>query len=169
LSWHIEPLDSRHDAATFKCGKHPLDLYLKKYALENQTNDLGRTFVGVSGDKAKICGYYTLSSSKIAKDLLPETERALLKVRYPVPVILLGRLAVDVVWRGKGLGKILLMDAIKHAERLASSELGVRGVELDAMDDEAKAFYLHFGFKPLQDDPRHLYLGMKDIRQLKLR
>jgi GNAT superfamily N-acetyltransferase len=99
---------------------------------------------------------------------MPDAEREQLGVTYPIPVILLGRLAVDAAARGKGLGKFLLLDALRRAERLASSQLGARGVEVDALDDEAKAFYTHFGFVALADNKRHLYLSMSVIRKLRL-
>jgi predicted GNAT family N-acyltransferase len=164
----IEPLASSHDTAPFRCGKHSLDLYLKRYALGNQRDDLGRTFIALEPGGVRVWGYYTLASSKVAKADMPDAEREQLGVTYPIPVILLGRLAVDTAVRGRGLGKLLLLDALRRAERLASSQLGARGVEVDALDNEAKAFYTHFGFVALADNNRHLYVSMNVIRRLRL-
>jgi GNAT superfamily N-acetyltransferase len=87
--------------------------------------------------------------------------------RIDVPVVLLGRLAVDRSMHGQGLGTFLLLDALRRCQRLAD-EVGVRAVEVDALDATARAFYLKYGFIPLEDDPNHLFLPMSTIRKLNL-
>lgn len=169
MDWTIAPLAALHQTRQFCCGKPALDGFLKRYALENQQNDLGRTFVATEPEQWVVAGYYTLSSSKVAREKFPPAEKEALKVKYEIPAVLLGRLAVDAKWQGKGLGKFLLLDALRRAVRLASSEIGARAVEVDAIDDEAKTFYEHLGFVSLLDEKRHLYLPMSVIRKLKLR
>lgn len=84
-----------------------------------------------------------------------------------VPVVLLGRLAVDRSFQGKGLGAFLLIDALRRALYI-SEQVGIRAVEVDAIDDAARRFYLKFGFRSLLDDSRHLMMPMHEIRKLKL-
>jgi GNAT superfamily N-acetyltransferase len=87
--------------------------------------------------------------------------------RTDVPVVLLGRLAVDRSTQGQGLGALLLIDALRRAQFL-SDQIGIRAVEVEAIDDAARDFYQRFGFTPLADAPRHLYLSMQAIRGLNL-
>jgi GNAT superfamily N-acetyltransferase len=87
--------------------------------------------------------------------------------KIAVPVVLLGRLAVDRTVQGQGLGAHLLIDALRRTECLAEA-VGIRAVEVDAIDDAARRFYLKFGFGPLADDPNHLFLPLHVIRKLRL-
>ena len=87
--------------------------------------------------------------------------------RLDVPVVLLGRLAVDRSVQGQGLGSLLLIDALRRAQHLAE-HVGIRAVEVDAIDEAARQFYSRFGFVPLLDDPNHLFLPMPVIRKLGL-
>ena len=87
--------------------------------------------------------------------------------RLDVPVVLLGRLAVHHGMQGHGLGTFLLIDALRRVQPIAE-HIGVRAIEVDAIDDSARSFYMKFGFNPLLDDPRHLYLSMQVIRKLNL-
>ena len=84
-----------------------------------------------------------------------------------MPVVLIGRLAVDRSMQGKGLGEFLLIDALRRAEFLAT-KIGVRAVEVDAINDDAKRFYERYGFLTLKDNPRHLFLPIRVIRKLQL-
>ena len=111
-------------------------------------------------------GYYAISTHRVAFEALSE-EQAKGLPRIDVPVILMGRLAVDASAQGKGLGSLLLIDALRRAQYLGD-QVGIRAVEVDAIDDAAQAFYLRFGFTPLIDEPRHLYLPMQVIRKLSL-
>jgi len=163
-AWRIEPLSSGHERESFSCGKPSLDEYLKQYAMQNQRKNVGRTFVAVRPGSAGILGYYTLSTASVAFANLPIEQRKGLP-RYPVPVVHLGRLAVAREAQGQGLGRFLLVDALRRTQRV-SSELGVCGIEVYALDHEAKAFYLKYGFIALADDKFHLYLPMTTIQQL---
>ena len=124
---------------------------------------MGRTFVLVRLAHPRVYGYYTISSSKIAKASLSIEEQ--FSANYPVPAILLGKLAVDSGQQGKGLGEFLLMDALKRCQTI-SEQIAVRGVEVDALDERAESFYLQYGFQRLTDRPLHLYLSMRVIRKL---
>ena len=166
-SWRIEPLSDGHGVEAFCCGKPSLDDYIRRYALRNQRNDMGRTFVATEPESKRVCGYYTIASGKVANRDLPEEERRLLP-RYPVPVMLIAKLAVDQTSQGCGLGAQLLLDALRLADE-ASRIMGIRGVEVDALDEDARRFYLKYGFKSLLDDPLHLYLSIASVRKLGLR
>jgi predicted N-acetyltransferase YhbS len=87
--------------------------------------------------------------------------------RHPVPVILLARLAVDLGARGQGIGRVLLVDALRRSLAIAE-QLGVFAVVVDAIDDQARDFYLKFDFRELTDDRMHLYLPIKFIRKLNI-
>ena len=87
--------------------------------------------------------------------------------RYPIPVVHLGRLAVDMRYQGKGLGEFLLMDALRRTQ-LVSEQIGVYAVEVRAIDEAARQFYLKYGFTELKDDKLHLYLPISVIRKLSL-
>jgi GNAT superfamily N-acetyltransferase len=153
---------STHDRAAFDCGEQSLNEFLVRFARQNDEKGLGRTFVAVLPGDPRIYGYYTLSSGAVKSETLPEK-----RPRYPTPVVLLGRLAVDESAKGQGLGKILLLDALKRVLLLAD-QMGIYAVEVHAIDPQARSFYLKYGFTPLLDDDVHLYLTMKKIRKLGL-
>lgn len=116
--------------------------------------------------ESRVAGYYAISSHHVGYESLPADQAKGLP-RIDVPVVLLGRLAVDQSARGQGLGSLLMIDALRRAEHLAA-RLGIRAVEVDAIDEAARQFYLKFGFTPLEDQPNHLFLPMHVIRKLNL-
>jgi len=158
----IEKLSSRHDRSTFDCGVEELNAYLKKYSSQHERRGISRTYVALEESEKVVLGYYSISSGAVAFDTVPEN-----LPRHPVPVALIGRLAVDKSAGGHGLGEMLLVHALRSAQR-ASEVVGVYAVVVDAWDEAAKKFYLKYGFNELRDDQLHLYLSMKVIRQLKL-
>ena len=160
--FEIEPLNSSHGRQLFDCGEPSLNDFLQRFARQNDTRGLGRTFVAVHAGETAIMGYYTIASGALTFDTVPEK-----LPRYPIPVIHIGRLAVDLRARGQGLGEWLLIDALRRAALIAE-QLGIYAVEVRALNDAARAFYLKYGFVALLDDPLHLYLPMKTIRQLRL-
>jgi GNAT superfamily N-acetyltransferase len=165
-AWIIERLAKSHDRSSFSCGQPVLDEWLKTRAGQFDRKDLARTFVAVMPGQLRVLGYYALASHRVRFEAIPEAQAKGLP-KIDVPVVLLGRLAVDQSMHGKGLGSFLLIDALRRA-LLVSKEVGIRAVEVDALDERARSFYLKYGFVPLLDDPNHLYLPMHVIRKLRL-
>jgi predicted GNAT family N-acyltransferase len=156
--YRIEPLTD-HDRETFVCGKDTLDRYLKNQASQDRKRDLARCFVLVHENQPKrILGYYTLSSAAIKSDTLPEGHRLPYK---EIPALILGRLARDVSQRGTGMGSQLMEHVLRECERVAK-EIGVHLLIVDALDDEAFAYYQAWSFEPLEG--MRLFLTIKDIR-----
>ena len=164
--WDIQRLDRSHDRTAFDCGKPALNDWLKRLASQHERRDLARVYVAVEGSERRVLGYYALSSHHVVSEMLPE-EQAKGLPPLDVPVILLGRLAVDKTVQRRGLGGHLLIDALRRADHIAR-HIGVRAVEVHAIDDDARGFYLKYGFVSLHDDPNHLYLPMHLVRQLHL-
>lgn len=151
-------LQKAHDRAAFDCGEPSLNLYLQRYARQNAEAGFGLTFVAVApSEPTQILGYYTLSASRIERADVPP---ALKLPPYPAPTLLLARLAIDKRAQGYGLGARLLEDVLQRARALAR-EAGICGVEVDALHDNAAAFYARFGFVPLQDSSHHLFLPLR--------
>jgi GNAT superfamily N-acetyltransferase len=164
-AWRIAPLDSAaHDRSAFACGAPDLDRYIREHASQDVKRDVARVFVALEGGAATVRGYYSLSAASFQRDSLP-AEQAKRLPRYPVPAALLGRLAVDDGTKGKGLGALLLMDALNRL-LLATQTLAVHALVVDAKDQAAAAFYRKFGFIPLPNDARRLFLPMATIRKL---
>ncbi|MGK7872843.1 MAG: GNAT family N-acetyltransferase [Xenococcaceae cyanobacterium] len=155
-------LDKSHDFESFDCGVIALNDFLKKYALQNIQNYSVRTFVATRG--RRVIGYYSLVFACIEHSRVPPRVRRGLG-KYPVPVILLARLAVDLSEQGQGIGKGLLKDALLRALSVTES-IGARAILVHAKDQKAKEFYLKFGFEPSFIDEYHLYLLMKDIKKI---
>ena len=157
----VEPLTSSHDRSSFDCGEPSLNDFLARFARQNDEKGLGRTYVAVIPTSPRIHGYYTIASGAVRFEHLPEK-----LPRYPIPVVHLGRLAIDKIAQGQGLGKALLADALERSLSVAQ-RLGIYAVEVYALNDAARRFYLKFGFVPLLDNEFHLYLSMKTVRKLK--
>jgi GNAT superfamily N-acetyltransferase len=158
----IEPITSAHDLSRFDCGAHDsLNLWLRKYALQNQASDSARTYVVHRANI--VSGYYSISAGSIAREsATPRSAQGL--ARHPVPIALLARLAVDRHDQGRGLGAALLKDALLRIER-AADILGIRALLVHAIDRQAGAFYERFDFESCPDDELHLMLLMKDLRR----
>ena len=164
--WTISNLDKLHDRSAFDCGQPLLDEWLKTRASQFDRRDLSRTYVATRLNELTAVGYYAISSHRVVHETLPSAEAKGLP-RLDVPVLLIGRLAVDRSEQAKGLGSLLLVDALRRGASI-SAQIGIRAVEVDALDDAARRFYLKFGFRALLDDPHHLFLPMHEIRKLKL-
>lgn len=161
--WIIEPFGKAHDRSTFICGKPSLDDFIRTRVSQYEKRRLGKTFVAVSEGEKRVIGYYTLAAGAVTFEHLPtKTSRKL--PQHPVPVILLARLAVDQSAQGKRLGEGLLLDALQRSVAL-SANLGAYAVEVDAIDDSAAAFYVKYGFAPLLDNPKHLYLPLDTLEK----
>jgi predicted GNAT family N-acyltransferase len=161
----VEPLGRQHDRTAFHCGADALDRYLKQQARQDADKRVAAPFVAVNPPNTRVLGYYTLSASVVTlTDLPDELSRKL--PRYPqLPVTLLGRLAVDQSARGQRLGEHLLLDAL-HRSLTHADEIAAMAVVVDAKDENAAAFYRHYGFIPLQAQPRRLYVPMRVVAQL---
>lgn len=152
MTYCIRPLDRDAQTAGFDCGEKALDEYLLRSASQDVKRGVARVFVASPVAQSQvICGFYTLSAASIAAETLPEQWRNKLP-RYPVPVALLGRLAVSRQSHGQGLGSILLADACKRVAA-ASETLAVAAIVVDAKSPRAAAFYQHFGFTELPGQP----------------
>ncbi len=157
---------SVHDRTRFESGAPLLDGWLKTQASQYEARDLARVYVLVRGSDPTVLGYYSLSSHTMVFDNWPEQAAKGLP-RMDLPVVLLGRLAIDRSIQGQGWGEYLLIDALRRAEYLAT-KIGIRAVEVDAVDGTARRFYEKYGFQALNDDPRHLFLSPHVIRKLRL-
>lgn len=164
--WIIERLSRQHDRNGFDCGVPSLDDFLKTRANQFEKRDLGRTFVAVAPhDLKNVLGYYTLASGAVNFDTIPAEEKTGLPTRMPISVLHLGRLAVSKVAQGLGLGSFLLIDALWRGF-IHGSSIAMRAVEVFAINDDARRFYLKYGFVELVDDRMHLYLSMKKVAKL---
>ena len=152
MAYCIRPLDDDAQTADFECGQEALDEYLQRYASQDIKRGVARVFVASPAEQAQVvAGFYTLSAASIAADALPDKWRKKLP-RYPVPVALLGRLAVSQNCHGQGLGSILLADACRRVVAV-SETLAVAAIVVDAKSSQAGAFYQHFGFIELPGQP----------------
>jgi GNAT superfamily N-acetyltransferase len=158
----IAKLAKGHALEAFDCGAEPLNTYLKRYALGNQSAGAAQTYVATI--EQRVIGYYSLSAASVEYGDAPERLRKGL-ARHPVPVMLLARLAVDRTWQGRGLGAALLLDALRRTLS-AGDILGMRAIMVHAKDDAARRFYEHFNFDPSPVEPLHLFLLLKEIARL---
>jgi predicted N-acetyltransferase YhbS len=154
-----EPLAPHHDIESFGSGVESLDNWLKRRALKNQATGASRSFVACDGPR--VLAYYALASSAIAIDVAPGSFRR--NMPDPIPVVVLGRLAVDQSRQGEGLGRALVRDAGLRVI-LAADIIGIRGMIVHALSAEAKAFYERLGFEPSPLDPMTLMVTLADLK-----
>ena len=160
----FEKVSKIHKRKAFNCGVDDLNRFLHEYAIQNEKKNRSRTFVMIKQDDRAILGYFTLASFQVEfEDCPDELKRKLPK--YPLPVALLGRLAVDAKYKSRGYGKVLLVEALRRSW-LASQTFPIHAVVTHAKDSSARNFYLKFGFKKLLDDSMHLYLPLSVISSL---
>lgn len=152
-------LDTSHDRAGFDSGSEPLNRYLERQAGQDMCRRVAACFVALD-DKSRVIGYYTLASASMLLDALPAGLARKLP-RYPtVPAVRLGRLAVDLSFKRRGLGGALLADALERANR---SEIASYALMADAKDETAAAFYRHHGFIALPTAPLILFLPLATV------
>jgi GNAT superfamily N-acetyltransferase len=156
-------LTAEHQVETFLSGKESLDVYLKRFALTNTAAGIARTYVVTPEKQLSVVGYYSLAAASVEKAHVP-ARVAKGVPNYPIPVVLLARLAVDHRFQRRGLGKGLLRDALLRTVA-AADVIGLRALLVHAKDDQARRFYELFGFSPSPTDPLHLMLLMKDLRR----
>jgi GNAT superfamily N-acetyltransferase len=161
----ISPLGKSHVRKSFDCGEHSLNEYLQQYANQDIKRRINKVFVASTPDAPQqVIGYCGLSAGSLDANDLPEGLRRRLP-RYPVPVVLLGRLAIAEPYQGQGLGSILLADALQRIVQ-ASQVMAVYAVVVDALDDRAAEFYQQFGFIPLPSQPLKLFLPTDSVAAL---
>jgi len=154
-----EQLTAAHDLSQFSCGKPPLDHWLKTRALANQQK--GFTAVMVVHEAGRVAGYYGLAPTAVAPATLSRTLRTG-QPPDPVPCLLLGQLATDTAWTGRGVGTGLLKHALQRCVQ-AAGLVGGRALIVNALDEEAARFWQRRGFIPSRDDPLLLFRSIADI------
>jgi len=155
----VQALAGDHDRQGFDCGRQELNNWLRQVARQHQDKGLSKIFVAVREEAPdRICGYYALTLAELENRHLPEVWRRKLPRR--IPGVRLGRLAVDRQYQGKGLGELLLVDALTRAQRIYAEAGGI-GLFVDALDEQAAGYYLNFGFEASPDNPLLLFLPVK--------
>lgn len=156
-----ESLGPQHRLETFDCGKPALNEWLPRHARQAQGSGSAKTFVVT--DDLRVAGYFSLTVGQV--DTLDAPERIRKGMgQYPIPVVILARLAVDRAYQGQGIGIGLLQDAIRRTFLIAE-QAGIRAMLTHPIDEDAARFYTRFGFisSPLRD--RQLLLLLKDVRR----
>jgi GNAT superfamily N-acetyltransferase len=153
-----QPLDQGHNLAEFSSGVAQLDDWLKRRARSNQVSGASRTFVVC--DDSRVVAYYALASGAVSLSEAPNRFRR--NMPDPIPVAILGRLAIDQAYQGKGLGRALVRDAGLRLLN-AAEILGIRGMLVHAISDDARAFYLALGFEQSSLDPMTLMVMLRDM------
>ncbi len=154
-----EPLTAAHDVSGFSCGKPALDHWLKTRALSNQ--EKGFTAVLVVHEAGRVVGYYGLAPTAVVPSILPRTIRTG-QSPDPVPCLLLGQLATDIGWAGRGIGTGLVKHALQRCVQ-AAELIGGRALMVNAVDAEAAQFWQRRGFLPTRDDPLVLFRSIASI------
>ena len=149
-------LEESHDLDLFQSGNGSLDEWLRRRARSNQVSGASRTYV-VAVER-RVVGYYCLASG--ALDLADAPGSVRRNMPDPIPIAVLSRLAIDRERQGKGLGAALLQDAVLRTSQ-AASIMGIRGLLVHAISDDAKAFYEHYGFQCSPNQPMTLVLSIK--------
>jgi predicted GNAT family N-acyltransferase len=161
----VEPLKLHHEVDRFKCGRDQLDRWLRAYAGQSQRRDTSRTFVVCRRKETGVVGYYTLVASQVEQhEATGKVQRGTSK-HFPIPACLIARLAIDQPEQGAGLGRSLLLDALQRID-LASRSVAMRAVLVHALDEEAAAFYAHFGFRPASAEPLTLMVPLEAVRHV---
>lgn len=155
-----EPLDAHHNVDSFVSGVESLDHWLKHRALKNQATGASRTFVACE-EEYRVLAYYALASSAITIDAAPGHFRR--NMPDPIPVVVLGRLAVDKSQQGKGFGRALVRDAGQRVIQAADT-IGIRGIIVHTLSADAKDFYERVGFDPSPLDPMMLMITLADLK-----
>ncbi len=154
----VEEFGKHHDRKGFSCGDAALDEYIRKRASQDVRRRISRVFVAVGDKLDTIAGFYTLSTASIEAELLPDKLRSKLP-KYPIPAVLIGRLAVDERYQSKGLGSFLLMDAFNRI-LMAGESIGIFAVLVEAKHDRATTFYEKYGFQSFRRTPRRMFLPL---------
>ena len=154
-----EPLTDDHQIDSFDSGETVLDDWLRRHARANQATGASRTYVVCEGKR--VVAYYALRSGAIAQAAAPGRFRR--NMPDPIPVVVLARLAVDRNYQGRGLGRALFRDAARRAEHAADA-IGIRGIVVHAISEEARKFYIALGFDPCPAESMTLVVTLPDVR-----
>ena len=154
-----EPINEQHNIHNFNSGEESLDIWLKTKAIRNQKTNASRTYV--SCDNERVIAYYVLASSSV--DGGSATGRFRRNMPNPVPVVVLGRLAIDLAYQNRGLGRLLVRDAGFRVIQAAET-IGIRGLLVQAISIKAKNFYEKLGFEPSSIDPMTLMVTLDDLK-----
>ena len=158
----IEQLNRDHNRTAFNCGIEFLDRYLKHQANQDIKRRISRVFIARRlQDETTVPGYYTLSTLSIDLSFLPDKLAKTLP-RHPIPAALIGRFAVDGSAQGKGLGKLLLSNAIKRTLAV-SDDIAIYAIVVDAINQEAESFYKRYGFSRLAYRGSRLFLPLRSL------
>lgn len=156
-----QPLDASHRLEAFDCGKPALTDWLLRHANQAQGSGSARTFVVCDADR--VAGYFSLTVGQIDTLEAPERVRRGMG-QYPIPLVILARLAVDLDYQGQGLGVSLLQDAVRRTIAIAE-HAGIRALLTHPIDADTEAFYRRFGFESTPENERQLILLLKDARR----
>jgi len=147
----ILPLTGSHNRQNFDCGRPELNNWLRQVARQHQDKGISKTYVAIQDEElTSICGFYALTLAEMERRFLPDAYQKRLPQR--IPGVRLGRLAVDLQYQKKRLSELLLVDAISRTGRIHKEAGGV-GLFVDAIDDRVSAFYRHYGFQNIPDNP----------------
>lgn len=158
----VEKLQGDHTLDAFDCGVQELNRFLQQFALQNQQAGASNTYLGLVGET--VVGFYTLAVGGVAHEDAPKRVTKGL-AKYPVPIMLLARLAVDRHWQRQRIGSGLVKDAMLRTLQ-AAEVVGIRAIIVHAKDEKARQFYEQFDFVPSPTDPLHLFVLLKDVRRL---
>jgi len=156
-----EKLTESHAVEAFESGEESLDAWLKQQALANEKADASRTYVVCA--ERRVVGYYCLSTGSVIRTDAPGQVRR--NMPDPIPVMILGRLAIDRAWQRRGIGRALLRDAVLRTLRV-SYMVGVKALLVYAISEPAKLFYQQAGFRSSPTDPLTLFLSIRDAKQI---
>jgi GNAT superfamily N-acetyltransferase len=156
-----ELLDEQHEVCDFSSGEESLDDWLRRRARANQVSGAFRTYVVC--ERTRVIGYYALASGAIMVESAPGRFRR--NMPNPIPVAVLARLAIDRNWQGRGIGRALFRDAVLRVDQ-AANVIGIRGIVVHAISDDARKFYLALGFEPSSVDPMTLLITLSDVRSI---
>ncbi len=160
----IEPLDASHDRKRFDCGSAPLNEYLQRIARQHQEKSVSRTYVLIDDlDTTSILGFYTLAICEVESESIPPDFARRLPRR--IPGVRIGRLATDLRHRGNGYGDLLLINALERVAKI-SRELAIAAVFVDAKNEDAKRFYLKYGFVALPGDELKIMMPIREVNEL---
>lgn len=161
MTLRIEKLARHHQLDGFDCGQEALNRFLTRFAYSTQQASASQTYLGLAEEE--VIGFYTLVVGEVSFADAPERLTKGL-ARHPVPIMLLARMGVSESWKGKGVGKGLLKDAMLRTLQ-AADIAGIRSFAVHAKDEAARAFYEHFDFMPSPTDPLHLFMLVKDLKK----